>query len=86
MDNLKNYFHQLQDKFQFAATTISEKIRRLRLAIEYTIHKENPDECNTVMFVRCTKIINNLMKWGKSLCKDVHKQRNKQAIVSAQKV
>lgn len=86
MSHLKNYLHHLQQHFQFAATTISEKIRRLRLAIEYTLHTENANECNTSMFIRCTKILTNLTKWGKSLSKDIQQQRNKQALVSAQKV
>lgn len=86
MDHLKNYLQHLQQNFQFAATTISEKIRRLRLAIEYTLHKENSTECNTSMFIRCNKILTNLIKWGKSLSKDIQHQRNKQALVSVQKV
>ena len=65
---------------------MAEKIRRLKLAIEYTLHKENAHECNTTMFIRCTKIITNLTKWGKSLSKDIQQQRNKQTILSAEKV
>ena len=86
MSHLKNYLQYLQQHFVFAATTISEKIRRLRLAIEYILHTENSDECNTTMFIRCTKILTNLSKWGKSLTKDIQKQRHKQSLVSAQKV
>lgn len=86
MSHLKNYLQHLQQHFVLAATTISEKIRRLKLAIEYILHKENPDECNTNMFIRCTKIITNLSRWGKSLSKDIQKQRHKQSFVSAQKV
>ena len=86
MDHLKNYLQHLQQNFQFAATTISEKIRRLRLAIEYTLHRENSDECNTSMFMRCTKILTNLSKWGKSLSREIQQQRNKHALVSVQKV
>lgn len=86
MSHLKNYLQHLQHNFHFAATTISEKLRRLRLAVDYTLYKENPDECNTAMFMRCTKVITNLSKWGKSLSKDVQKQRHKQSLVSAQKV
>lgn len=85
MCNLKNYLQHLQN-FKFAATTLSEKIRRLKLAIEYTLYRENADECDTRMFIRCTKIITNLTKWGKSLSKDIQHQRNKQALLSAEKV
>ena len=86
MDKLKNYLEHLQQNFQFAPTTISEKIRRLRLAIDYTLHRENANECNTAMFMRCTKISTNLTKWGKSLSREIQQQRNKQAMVSIQKV
>ena len=86
MDHLKNYLQHLQHNFQFAATTISEKIRRLKLAIEYTLHRENADECNTNMFMRCTKILTNLSKWGKSLSREIQQQRNQHALVSVQKV
>ena len=86
MENLKNYLQYLQQHFTFAATTISEKIRRLRLAIEYTLHIENSDECDTIMFMRCTKILTNLLKWGKSLSKDIQRQHHKQSVKSAQKV
>ena len=86
MDKLKNYLEYLQQNFQFAATTISEKIRRLRLAIEYTLHTENANECNTTMFMRCTKILTNLTKWGKSLSREIQQQRNKQAMVLVQKI
>ena len=84
MENLQNYLQYLQQHFSFAATTISEKIRRLRLAIEYTLHIENSDESNTIMFMRCTKILTNLLKCGKSLSKDIQKQRHKQSLKSAQ--
>ena len=86
MNRLKNYLQHLQNNFQFAATTISEKIRRLRIAIEYTLYKENANECNTIMFMRCTKILTNLSKWGRSITKEIRQQRNQHALVSQQEV
>ena len=86
MENLKNYLQYLQQHFTFASTTITEKIRWLRLAVEYTLHIDNSDECDITMFMRCTKILTNLLKWGKSMSKDIQKQRHKQSVKSAQKV
>jgi len=86
MVNLQQYLQHLQNDFQFAPTTLSEKIRRLILAMEYILHKENPDESNAAMFMQITKIINNLAKWKKNLSRDIKNQRNRQALLSTREV
>ena len=86
MVNLQHYLQHLQNDFQFAPTTLSEKIRRLILAMEYILHKENPDESNAAMFMQITKIINNLSKWKKNLSRDIKYQRNRQALLSTREV
>lgn len=81
-----NYVKQLEDVKEYAPTTIAEKMRRLQLAIDYTIATENKDEKNDAMFIRCQRIIKNLEKWRRSLSKDITKQRMKHAIVSEKEV
>ena len=84
--NLYNYINHLQNTKQFTASTVSEKLRRLRQAIEYTEAKENNTKVNQELFSRCQLITRLLIKWGKSLHKDIAKQRRKQDIISQQQV
>lgn len=81
-----NYVKHLQDVKEYAPTTIAEKMRRLQLAIDYTIAMENKDEKNDKMFIRCQRIIKHLEKWRHSLSKDITKQRMKHAIMSEKEV
>lgn len=76
----------LQDVKQYAPTTVAEKIRRIQLAIEFTITIENKEENNDAMFVRCQRIIKHLEKWRHSLSKDITKQRMKHSLTSEKQV
>ena len=76
----------MQNNKQFTASTVSEKLRRLRQAIEYTEARENNLKVNQELFSRCQLISNLLVKWGKSLHKDIAKLRRKQNIISQQQV
>jgi len=83
---LKAYLDYLQEGCQFAPTTISEKIRRLRLAMEFILFTENPTETDTTLFTRTHQLMMHLSKWGKSLSKGIKEQRRKHSLVSAQQV
>jgi len=47
---LKSYLDYLQEDCDFAPTTVSEKICRLRMAMEFVLYKENPMETDTKLF------------------------------------
>ena len=86
IENLYNYIKELQDVKGFAPTTVAEKLRRLQLAVDYTVAIENKEQNNDAMFVRCQRIIKHLEKWRHSLSKDITKQRMKHFITSEKEV
>jgi len=83
--SLTNYFTHLKKTMKFSATTIAEKLRALRQAIEYVIYQQS-DEGSHNTFIKCQKVKDRLKKWGNSLTKDIRKQRNVQAYKSSQEV
>ena len=83
---LKAYLDYLQEDCELAPTTVSEKLRRLKLAIEFTLFIENPTETDAVLFTRAHQILMHLSKWGKSLSKGIKEQRRKHSLVSAKQV
>lgn len=85
MENLKKYLHNLQDR-GYCATTVAEKIRRIRNGIEFIMFKENADETKADFYIRCQKVNDNLKKWGKALSKEIKKQRCKHAVESSKEV
>ena len=86
IENLYNYVNELQEVKEFAPTTVADKLRKIQLAVEYTIAIENKEENNDAMFVRCQRIIKHLEKWRHSLSKDITKQRMKHFIRSEKEV
>ena len=86
LKHLKSYLDYLQEDCEFAPTTISEKIRRLRMAMEFVLYKENPMETNTSFFTRTHQIMMHLSKWCKSLSKGIKEQRRKHVFASAKQV
>lgn len=85
-NNLYKYINHLQTNKHFTASTISEKLRRLRQAIEYTEARENSIKIDQELFSRCQRITSQLVKWGKSLHKEISIQRKKQDMISQQQV
>jgi len=80
--NLYNYVNHLQKEKQFTASTVSEKLRRLRQAIEFVETTENKMKLDQKLLSRCQLISNLLSKWGKSLHKNIDKQRREQCKIS----
>ena len=83
---LKSYLDYLQEDCDFSPTTVSEKIRRLRMAMEFVLYKENPMETDTKLFTRSHQIMMHIAKWGKSLSKGIKEQRRNHSFVSAKQV
>jgi len=86
MENLRAYLQSVQEDRGYSATTIAEKIRRLRNAVDFVMFKENTDKTNTNFYIRCQKVNDNLKKWGKGMCTDIQKQQNRQAVESRKEV
>lgn len=64
---------------KFSATTISEKLRGVRQAIEYV---EYINEGNGEVTSRCQAVRDRLKRWGKALTKDIKKQRHENSLKS----
>jgi len=86
LQHLKAYLNYLQEDCEFAPNTTAEKIRRLRLGMEFTLFHENPTETNTTLYTRTHLIMAHLAKWGKSLSKGIKEQRRWQSLLAAKEV
>ena len=71
--SLQQYFTHLKGTMEFAATTIAEKLRAIRQAIEYVAYENESDRD---LVTRCLSVAARLKQWGKALTKDIRKQRN----------
>ena len=77
--SLQCYFTHVKSTMKFSATTIAEKLRAVRQAIEYVAYL---NEYNTEVTSRCQTVRDRLKIWGKALTKDIRKQRNENSIKS----
>ena len=68
--HLHTYIDNLQKRLDLTAEMISEKIRRLKLCVEYTMLHHEDDTITQ----RCTWVLQQLSKWRSSLCREI-KQR-----------
>ena len=67
--NLRSFLHFITHEKNYKPTTITEKIRRLKLAIQY-IMSNSKDHCN-----RGNRLLKLLTMWCQSLSQDVTAQR-----------
>lgn len=79
--SLQNYFTHLQKTMKFSATTIAEKLRSLRHAIDYIMF-EHSEEGSMQTTLKCQEIKDRLKKWGGALTKDIKKQRTQNSLKS----
>ena len=69
---LTSYIDGLQKGAEpLTAGTVSEKIRRMRLCIEYIDYLHNENE----MTLRCSRVLQKLSKWRGSLRKEIQKRK-----------
>ena len=81
---LNNYINTLQKGTEpLTAGTISEKIRRLRLCIEYVDHLHNNNNETTL---QCSRVVQTLKKWRQSLRKEIQKRKTEIRIRSKSQV
>jgi len=60
--SLTNYFTHLKKTMKFSATTIAEKLRALRQAIEYVIYQQS-DKGSHNTFIKCQEVKDRLKKY-----------------------
>ena len=81
--SLQQYFTHLKSTMKFSATTIAEKLRAVRQAIEYVGYQHKDD---IEITSRCQTVRDRLKIWGKALTKDIKKQRNENSIKASYEV
>ena len=82
---LQNYFTQLKSESNSSATTIADKLRAIRQAIEYVQYEQTDEGCSKT-HMKCQEVKDRLKKWGNGLTKDIRRQRNHMSIKSHHKV
>ena len=81
--SLQNYFTHLKATLKLCATTIQEKLRAIRQAIDYVSYLH---DTNDQFVSRCQTVNNRLKVWGKALTKDIRKQRHQNSLKSSYEV
>ena len=64
----------LKTKMNYSPTTITEKLRAIRHAIEYVMYQQSAGQGSHATFMKCQEVKDRLKKWGNALTKDVRKQ------------
>jgi len=78
--NLENFFQKLLCERHYKPTTISEKIRRMKLAIKFIIHSEDSMLTNKGLYIKGTRLLEILTQWCLSLTKAIALQRQQHSM------
>ena len=78
--NLENFFHKLTTERGYKPTTIAEKIRRIKMAIKYLIHKDDYTMKNQDLYIRGNMLLELMSNWGHSLYKPIALQRQQHSL------
>ena len=84
--NLERFCYILINERGYKPTTITEKIRRLKMAIKYVIHTEDSMMKDQDLFIRGSMLLELLSQWGHSLSKAVALQRQQHSLRVIQKL
>jgi len=84
--NLENFFQKLLKERQYKPTTISEKIRRMKLAIKYIIHAEDSMLKNKELFIKGNRLLELLTQWCLSLSKAIALQRQQYSLTMSENI
>ena len=76
----------LKTTMKFSPTTIANKLRAIRQAIEYVMYEQNAGQGNHATFMKCQEVKDRLKKWGSALTKDNKKQQNNNSRKSSYEV
>ena len=82
---LENYYQFLKSR-DYKPTTASEKLRQLKLAIQFLIHETNDSKDKLTFYVMGMHLINLLTQWTKSLSKVISVLRQKHGMKMNEKV
>ena len=78
--NLEGFFHTLITEREYKPTTITEKIRRLKMAIKYVMHTEDSLMKNQELFIRGSILLELMSQWSHSLAKAIALQRQQHSL------
>ena len=84
--NLEKFFQTLLNEKHYKPTTISEKIRRMKLAIKYIIHAEDSMFANKDLFIEGSRLLEILTQWCLSLSKAIALQRQQHSLTTAERI
>ena len=84
--NLESFFRKLLTERHYKPTTISEKIRRMKLAIKYIIHAEDSMLANKELFIKGSRLLELLTQWCLSLSKAIALQRQQHSLTTAEHI
>ena len=70
-DTLLKYFTHIKTKYR--ATTVADKLRAVRQAIEYVQFKQS-EVGSSETNAKCQEVKERLQRWGRGLTKDIRKQ------------
>lgn len=85
--NLENFYHILKDEKQYKPTTIAEKLRRLKMAIQFILHELDTNcKDNVDVYLKGSRLIDLLTQWTKSLSKAIAVQRQQHGLKMSDKV
>ena len=78
--NLETFFQKLLHERNYKPTTIAEKIRRMKLAIKFVIHKEDSMLTNKELYFKGNRLLDMLTQWCLSLTKAISLQRQQHSL------
>ena len=76
LQNLQNFYADLKREGK-AATTIAEKLRRVRDAIKYSQSLLNEEASDNQIYIRAQKAVDTVSLWVRSMAKPIKLQRQK---------
>jgi len=84
--NLESHFQKLLSEKNYKPTTLSEKIRRMKLAIKYVIHAEDSMMMNKELYIKGSRLLELLKQWCLSLSKAIALQRQQHSLTITDKL
>lgn len=86
LENLENFFQSIKKERSYKPTTQQEKLRRLKMAIQFVMREQDSEMTNESLYIRSSQIIKRPNKCIKSLSKAVGKQRQEHGLSISSKI
>ena len=81
--NLENFYHFVKRQ-QHKPTIASEKLRRVKMAIQFILHETSDSKEDMNLYVKGMHLVTLLTQWTKSLPKAIAIQRQKHGIIMSE--